>query len=97
LRCSAAKMNSNPFSGRPPTRRLSERQKNAIRVVGGIGFIAFGVLFAVVRNIDYAPDDYRGSDAYHFAVGALGIAMGIWALLSVRYPRLRGPWGRRDQ
>jgi hypothetical protein len=76
--------------------RLSEREKNGIRVVGGIGFVAFGVLFALARSIDYSPGDYRGSDAYHFAVGAFGIAMGIWALLSVRYPRLRGPWRRRD-
>lgn len=90
-------MSSNPFSSRPPTRRFSEREKNVIRVVGGIGFIAFGLLFAVVRNIDYSPGDYRGSNAYHFAVGAFGIAMGIWALLSVRYPRLRGPRGRRDE
>lgn len=63
--------------------------------VGGL-FIVGGVLFITVRNIQYAPGDYRGSDLFNFAVGSVAIAIGKWVLLSVRYPRLRGPW-RQDK
>lgn len=90
-------MNVNPFAGRPPKHPLSDRQKDAVAIVVGVVFIVFGILTAFVRNIQYSSGDVRGSDAYHWFTAAVFIAIGIWLLLSFRYPKLRGPWRRRDQ
>jgi hypothetical protein len=90
-------MSLNPFSSRPPRHPLSKTWQNVIRVIVGVGFICGGVVFVFIRNIDYVPGDYRGSDAYHIGLGSLTILIGIWALLATRYPRLRGPWRRKDE
>jgi hypothetical protein len=76
---------------------LSNRLKDGVQIVLGVLFIVFGVLFATVRNVQYAPGDVRGSDAYNWLSGAVIIAIGGWLILSVRYPKLRGPWRRRDE
>ena len=90
-------MSFSPFSTRPPRNPLSETWQNVIRAIVGVGFIGGGVLFVFIRNIDYAPGDYRGSDWYHIGLGGITIVLGIWALLTIRYPRLRGPWRRKDE
>jgi hypothetical protein len=76
---------------------LIERLKNILRLAGGIGFIVFGIAFAVIRNVEFAENDVRASDGYRFGVAAVEIAIGIWLLLSLRDPKLRGPWRRRDE
>jgi hypothetical protein len=75
---------------------LIEHGKQVLRLLGGIGAIAFGIVFAVVRNVQYVENDIRSSDGYNFAAGAFEIAIGVWLLLSLRYPRLRGPGRKRD-
>lgn len=90
-------MNLNPFAGRPPRPPLGGRWSAVVGSIVGVWFIVGGVLFITVRNIDYPPGDYRGSDAYNFLTGGAAIAVGIWVLLSIRYPRLRPPWRRRHQ
>ena len=90
-------MRRNPFADRPPGYLLDDQQANVLRAVLGTFFIAVGVLTAVVRNTEYAPGDYRGSDAYHWMSGAVLLAIGVWLNLSIRYPTLRGPWRRRDK
>jgi hypothetical protein len=76
---------------------MIQRLKDILRLVGGIGFIVFGIAFAVIRNVEFAENDVRASDGYHFGVAAIEIAIGIYLLLSLRYPKLRSPWRKRDE
>jgi hypothetical protein len=63
-----------------------------VRAGFGLFFIVAGTVVAVVRNVDYMSGDVRGTDAFHWISGGVLIAVGIWLLLSIHYPRLRGPW-----
>jgi xanthine/uracil permease len=63
-----------------------------VRAALGLIFIVVGVVAAVVRNVEYVPGDVRGTDAFHWISGGVIVAAGIWLLVSIRYPRLRGPW-----
>jgi hypothetical protein len=38
---------------------MIERLKDILRLVGGIGFIVFGIAFAVIRNVEFAENDVR--------------------------------------
>jgi hypothetical protein len=93
----AIQVRRNPFANRAPGHPLSDRYANVGRAVLGIFFVAVGVLIAVVRNTEYAPGDYRASDAYQWISGAVLIAIGAWLYLSIRHPTLRGPWRKRDE
>jgi hypothetical protein len=63
-------------------------------VRAGFGLIAivFGIAAAVERNVKYVPGDIRGTDAFHWISGGVIVAVGMWLLLSIHYPKLRGPW-----
>ncbi len=54
-------MSLNPFSNEPRRNRLTSRQQDILRFIGGIGFIVLGAWLMLVRNIDYPPGDFRGS------------------------------------
>ena len=84
-------MSSGPFRNRPSRSPLPEAWRNALKAGFGLGFIVFGTVVAVIRNIEYVPGDVRGTDAYHWIWGGVFVAAGIWLLLSIHYPRLRGP------
>jgi hypothetical protein len=55
-----------------------------------IGFVVFGLLFAVTSNIKYAAGDVRGTAAHAFIIGGVAIAVGIVVLLSIPVPRRQG-------
>ena len=80
-----------------PPRPVSERAGVAIRAIGGITLIVFGVVFAATSTIQYAPGDIRGTAAYKLAIGGGVIVLGIVSLLSIRFRRLRGRQRPRDE
>jgi hypothetical protein len=74
---------------------LIEQGKQVLRLAGGIGFIAFGIVVAVVRNVQYVEkNDIRASDGYHFASGAIEIAIGILAAPVRALPKVAGSWAQ---
>lgn len=78
-----------PFD-RPPRRPLDERTVNAVRAIGGTIFVVVGFLFATTQNIQYAPGDVRGTEAFGLVTGGAAILVGLFILMSIRFPQLRG-------